>query len=123
MQVPMMAGGALVAPALVQQACGTLEGRLVLHVCQFWRVFLSRTLQLARSPQDHSDNSSAATRCYGMSFDHHVFVPTWCDWVRPSTAAARDRVKWLHVVTSANTVPLFTDWWCVHDAWRCQPTR
>lgn len=85
MQAPPVTAGPLVAPASVQQACSTLEGRLVAVVCHFWRVFLSRTLQLARSPHDRSDHGSAASRCYGMSFDHHVFVPTWCDWVSPPT--------------------------------------
>eukprot|EP00892_Ulva_mutabilis_P006295 jgi/Ulvmu1/4037/UM019_0014.1 len=82
LRAPMATAGPLVAPASVQRACGTLEGRLVAVVCHFWRVFLSRTLQLARSPHDRSDIGSAASCCFGMSFDHHVFVPTWCDWVR-----------------------------------------
>lgn len=79
-----MTGGAhQVAPVLVQRACAALDTRLVTPVCEFWRAFLSRTLQLARSPTEGSERSNHANRSFGMSFDHQIFVPSWCDWVCP----------------------------------------
>lgn len=87
MQVPASGSGPPGAPALVQRACTALEARFVSAVCQFWRVFLQRTLQLAHSPQDARDRSRITSRCFGMSFDHHIFVPTWCDWVRRAPVA------------------------------------